>query len=182
MSRVGQAPIAIPNKVTVSISPENLVQVTGPLGELSLQVRPGIGVQVDGDTLTVTRPNDERRSRAQHGLYRALIANMVNGVSHGFERRLQIEGVGYRADMEGKRVKLRVGLSHEVLVEPLPGTELLTEGTQTVVVKGCCRGTVGQMAANIRAIRPVEPYKGKGIRYQGEHVRRKAGKASKVGG
>ena len=182
MSRVGQSPIAVPSKVNVTVSPGNLVEVKGPLGELSLQVRPGISVSVEGGTVTLSRPNDDREYRSQHGLYRALIANMVTGVAQLFERRLQIEGVGYRADMDGQRVKLRVGLSHEVFIEPLAGTQLATEGTQMVVVRGCDKETVGQMAANIRKIRPVEPYKGKGIRYQGEHVRRKAGKASKVGG
>jgi large subunit ribosomal protein L6 len=182
MSRIGQAPISIPSKVSVNVDPDNLVIVKGPLGELSLAVRPEISVNVAGDVVNLTRENDARENRAKHGLYRALVANMVTGVSEGFTRRLQIEGVGYRADKDPNGIKLRVGLSHEVVVQPLPGVALDTEGTQVVVVKGCDKQAVGQMAARIRAIRPVEPYKGKGIRYQGERVRRKAGKSAKVGG
>ncbi len=182
MSRIGRAPISLPKAVTVSVSEQNLVTVKGPLGELQLQVRPEISVTVGESAVTLGRQSDDGRQRSLHGLYRALLANMVTGVSQGFERRLQIEGVGYRADRDGANVKLRVGLSHEVIIKPLPGTELSTEGTQTIVIKGPDRQVVGQMAANIRAVRPVEPYKGKGIRHQGEHVRRKAGKSAKVGG
>jgi large subunit ribosomal protein L6 len=181
MSRVGQAPISVPDKVKVSVSPDNRVGVKGPLGELETQVAPEISVTVADGVVTFERPDDTRHSRAKHGLYRSLVANMVSGVTEGFERRLEIEGVGYRADKEGKSLKLRVGLSHEVVIEPLPGIEIDTDGNQIVIVKGCDKQAVGQMAARIRAVRPVEPYKGKGIRYEGERVRRKAGKSAKVG-
>ena len=185
MSRVGRSPIDIPKQVTVSITPENLVQVKGPIGELALQVEQPITVALADGVLTVQRPDDDRKNRSLHGLYRALLANMVTGVSTGFVRRLQIEGVGYRADKDthdATAIKLRLGLSHEVVVRPLPGVILATEGTQTIVISGPDKQQVGQMAATIRALRPVEPYKGKGIRHQGERVRRKAGKSAKVGG
>jgi len=180
MSRVGQAPITIPDKVKAEVGPEG-VKVKGPLGALSQYVDPRITVEVSGDTISLTRGSDDREARALHGLYRALVANMVAGVSEGFEKRLEIQGVGYRADVEGKNLRLRIGYSHDVLIEALQGVDLSTDGNQLVIVKGCDKQAVGQMAAKIRAVRPVEPYKGKGIRYVGERVRRKAGKAAKVG-
>ena len=137
---------------------------------------------VEGSTINLGRPDDGRQNRSLHGLYRSLVANMVTGVSTGFERKLEIQGVGYRADKDGARLKLRMGYSHDVFIEPLPGVELTTEGTTVIVVRGPDKQSVGQMAADIRKVRPVEPYKGKGIRYRGERVRRKAGKSSKVGG
>lgn len=182
MSRIGYAPIALPAKVTVSVGEGNVVTVKGPRGELTQQIAAGMTVEVADGVLTVKRPDDAQGNRSLHGLSRALLANMVTGVTDGFERKLEIQGVGYRADKDGDGVMLRVGYSHTVPVKPLPGTELALEGTTVVVVRGSDKQLVGQMAANIRKIRPVEPYKGKGIRYQGERVRRKAGKSSKVGG
>lgn len=184
MSRIGQAPIEIPKGTTVTVEGDGLVKVKGPQGQLTHQLPAPISLAVDGSTATLQRANEAKQTRALHGLSRALVANMVTGVSEGFTRRLQIEGVGYRAELDGKRLRLRVGYSHEVYIEPLEGIEVGVEGNQgqIVVVKGCDKQAVGQMAANIRKIRPVEPYKGKGIRYQGEHVRRKAGKSAKVGG
>lgn len=182
MSRIGKAPISLPAKTTVTVGADNLVTVKGLKGELSLGVAPQITVSVENGVVTLSRPDESKESRSLHGLYRALLANMVTGVTEGFERRLEIQGVGYRADKAGKGLTLRVGYSHEVHVEPLPGVEVETEGQQVIVIRGCDKQAVGQMAADIRKLRPVEPYKGKGIRYQGEHVRRKAGKAAKVGG
>jgi large subunit ribosomal protein L6 len=182
MSRIGFAPIQLPAKVTVSVGEGNVVTVKGPRGELQQQVPATMTVEVNDGVLTVGRPDDLQATRSLHGLSRALLANMVTGVTDGFERKLEIQGVGYRADKDGDGVSLRVGYSHTVPVKPLPGIELALEGTTVVVVRGSDKQLVGQMAANIRKIRPVEPYKGKGIRYQGERVRRKAGKSSKVGG
>jgi large subunit ribosomal protein L6 len=182
MSRIGKAPIKLPAKTTVTVDAGNVVTVKGPKGELSQPVDPQITIAVEDGVVTLTRANDTKSLRAKHGLYRALLANMVTGVAEGFERRLEIQGVGYRADKAGNGLTLRLGYSHEVPVVPLPGTELDTEGLQVIVVRGCDKQVVGQMAANIRKLRPVEPYKGKGIRYRGERVRRKAGKSAKVGG
>jgi large subunit ribosomal protein L6 len=182
MSRIGFAPIELPAKVTVSVEAGNVVTVKGPRGELRQQIPAAMTVAVNDGVLTVGRPDDAQGNRSLHGLSRALLANMVTGVTDGFERRLEIQGVGYRADRDGEGIMLRVGYSHTVPVAPLPGVELVLEGTTVVVVRGADKQLVGQMAANIRKIRPVEPYKGKGIRYQGERVRRKAGKSSKVGG
>lgn len=181
MSRVGMMPIELPAKVTAELGADNVVTIKGPQGELRQKVAPAITVTIDGDVITLSRAGDAKRIRALHGLYRSLLANMVQGVSEGFERRLEIQGVGYRADKDGDKLTLRMGYSHDVTIEPLPGVELSTEGNQMVVVRGPDKQAVGQMAAIIRAVRPVEPYKGKGIRYQGERVRRKSGKAAKVG-
>jgi len=184
MSRIGQAPIEIPKGTKVTVDGGGLVKVQGPEASLSHQLPAGISLTVDGNVATLSRDSETKQARSLHGLSRALVANMVTGVSEGFTRRLQIQGVGYRADLDGKRLKLRVGYSHEVFLEPLPGVVLAVEGNQGqfVVVKGADKQAVGQMAANIRKVRPVEPYKGKGIRYEGERVRRKAGKSAKVGG
>ncbi len=181
MSRVGQSPISVPDKVKVGVEAGNVVKVKGPLGELAQAVVPEITVTIEGDTITLTRANETREARALHGLFRALIANMVSGVSEAFEKRLEIQGVGYRGDMEGKNLKLRVGYSHDVVIDPGEGVEISTDGNTNIVVKGCDKQAVGQVAAKIRAVRPAEPYKGKGIRYVGERVRRKAGKSAKVG-
>ncbi len=181
MSRVGRLPIPIPSGVAVSVD-AGLVSVTGPKGELAWQAPAPIEVHIAGDEVTVTRPTDKRSMRALHGLTRALINNMVLGVSEGFTKVLEIQGTGYRAEMVGENVNLRVGFSHPVVVEPHPGISLKVEG-QLVRVSGISKQAVGQQAAEIRKIRPPEPYKGKGIRYQGEWVRRKAGKgAAGVGG
>jgi large subunit ribosomal protein L6 len=182
MSRIGKAPIKLPAKTTVSVDAGNVVTVKGPKGELTQSIDPLISVAVEDGVVSLTRASETKDARAKHGLYRALLANMVTGVAEGFERRLEIQGVGYRADKAPHGLTLRLGYSHEVPVIPLPGTELDTEGLQVIVVRGCDKQVVGQMAANIRKLRPVEPYKGKGIRYRGERVRRKAGKSAKVGG
>lgn len=182
MSRIGRKPIPLPDKVSVKIEPGNLVTVTGPRGELSSQMPTEIGIELEEGVVQVTRPTDSGRHRALHGLVRSLLANMVTGVSEGFQKRLEIQGVGYRAEMDGAKLRLRLGYSHDILVEAPPGLELGTEGNTIVVVSGSDKGAVGQLAANIRKLRPVEPYKGKGIRYQGEKVRRKAGKQAKIGG
>ncbi len=183
MSRIGQAPIEIPKGTKLTVEGDGLVKVKGPQGELSHRLPASISLEVDGSTALLQRAKETKEVRALHGLSRALVANMVTGVTEGFTRRLQIEGVGYRAELDGKRLRLRVGYSHDVFVEPLAGVEIGVEGNQgqVVVVKGADKQAVGQMAANIRKIRPVEPYKGKGIRYQGERVRRKASKSAKVG-
>ncbi|MXY79418.1 MAG: 50S ribosomal protein L6 [Chloroflexi bacterium] len=176
MSRVGRLPIPIPSGVTVDVD-GGLVSVKGPKGELDWRAPAPIDVRVSDDAVVVTRPNDKKEMRAQHGLTRALINNMVVGVSEGFSKVLEIQGTGYRAEMAGKNVNLRVGFSHPVVVEPHPGITLEVEG-QLVKVSGISKQAVGQQAAEIRKIRPPEPYKGKGIRYQGEWVRRKAGKGA----
>ena len=182
MSRIGKKPIPLPGTVSVRVESGNLVTVQGPRGELTAELSREMSIEVGGEVVVVTRPTDSGRHRALHGLVRALLANMVTGVSTGFEKRLEIQGVGYRADMDGRRLRLRMGFSHDVVIEPPEGLEVATEGTTQVIVRGNDKCAVGQLAANIRRVRPVEPYKGKGIRYVGELVRRKAGKQAKVGG
>ncbi len=176
MSRVGRKPIPVPSNVTVSIDGAD-VTVKGPKGELQRSIPGQIRVVQDGEELLVTRPSDRRQHRAFHGLTRALIHNMVVGVSDGFSKTLEIQGTGYRAEMDGKALMIRVGFSHPVRVEPHEGITFEVEG-QLVRVQGIDKQVVGQQAAEIRKIRPPEPYKGKGIRYQGEWVRRKAGKGA----
>jgi large subunit ribosomal protein L6 len=180
MSRIGRMPIAIPAGVTVKID-ENLVTVTGPKGELSRQVSPEMAIAQDDGTLTVTRPSDNKEHRSLHGLTRSLVANMVQGVSSGFDKYLEIVGVGYRAEKTGENLTVRVGYSHPVEVAPLPGISFAVEGAR-IKVSGIDREMVGEMAARIRKIRPPDAYKGKGIRYAGEQVRLKPGKAGKVVG
>ena len=174
MSRVGKKPIPIPDKVKVSIKDRH-VTVEGPKGKLEIDIEPVITVVVEENEIVVTRPNDARRSRALHGLTRALIANMAHGVSEGFEKKLEIQGVGYRAAKQGKALNFLLGYSHPILFEPPPGIELDVD-RNIVTVAGIDKQAVGQIAAQIRGLRKPEPYKGKGIRYLGEHVRRKAGK------
>jgi len=181
MSRIGKMPIAIPSGVTVSIKGAN-ISVKGPKGELNRAVRAEMLVKMEDGKLTVSRPSDSTKHRAYHGLTRTIIANMVEGVSRGFEKTLEIVGVGYRAEKSGDKVNLRVGLSHTVEVKPPPGLTLSVEGTNKIKVSGINKEDVGEMAANIRAIRPPDAYKGKGIRYAGEVVRLKPGKAGKVVG
>ncbi len=180
MSRVGKQPIPIPAAVKVEIDGSH-VTVRGPRGELSRDVSPEMRLEIDDGRLLVSRPTDEARHRALHGLTRALIANMVAGVDAGFTRTLELQGVGYRAAQAGDKVTLSLGFSHPVEVAPPAGIELQVEGTTRVHVRGIDKELVGQTAANIRALRPPEPYKGKGVRYLGERVRRKAGKAGKAG-
>lgn len=180
MSRIGLMPVPLPKGVTVNIE-GSTVQVKGPKGELVRTLNPEMQIKLEDNILLVERPTDQRRHRALHGLTRALLNNMVLGVSQGFARRLEIEGVGYRAEIQGKNLVLNVGFSHPVVVEPPPGISFEVEkGTRMFAVLGADKEMVGEMAARIRRIRPPEPYKGKGIRYQGERVRRKAGKAGKV--
>jgi large subunit ribosomal protein L6 len=180
VSRIGLMPVPLPKGVTVNIE-GSTVQVKGPKGELVRTLNPEMQIKLEDNILHVERPTDQRRHRALHGLTRALLNNMVQGVSQGFARRLEIEGVGYRAETQGKNLVLNVGFSHPVVVEPPPGISFEVEkGTRVFSVLGADKEMVGEMAARIRRIRPPEPYKGKGIRYQGERVRRKAGKAGKV--
>jgi len=172
-------PIAVPEKVKVEIDGRHVI-VRGPGGELSRDIVAEIDLRLEGDQLLVSRSNDSPRERALHGLTRALIANMVTGVDSGFSKMLELHGVGYRGEMRGTSVILSLGYSHPVEVPPPPGITLQMEGTNRLVVKGSDKEMVGQVAADIRALRPPEPYKGKGIRYAGEYVRRKAGKAGKA--
>jgi large subunit ribosomal protein L6 len=175
MSRIGKKPIPLPTGVTVSIEPE-LVQVNGPRGTLSERVPRDIGVAQDGDTIVVTRPTDRGQHRALHGLTRSLVANMVEGVTSGFQKTLEIQGVGYRAVLKGSDLELALGYSHPVPVKAPDGIEFEVPQPTKVIVKGNSKQMVGEVAAYIRKQRPPEPYKGKGIRYEGEYVARKVGK------
>lgn len=180
MSRVGKVPVPVPDGVEVHVE-GSAVHVKGPKGALSDRFDPDFEITAGDGRITVRRPTDQARHRAMHGLIRSLIANMVEGVSQGFEKRLEIRGVGYRADQKGSSLVMNVGYSHPVVVDPPEGIELQLESPTQIRVSGVDKQLVGQIAAEIRQIRPPEPYKGKGIRYLGEEVRRKAGKAT-VGG
>src|SRR5215212_4848355 len=175
MSRIGRKPIPVPDGVTVEIAPGQ-VSVKGPKGELSQALNPEMKISEDDGELTVERPTDRGEHRALHGLTRSLIANMVVGVTDGYEKRLEIQGVGYRARLQGKSLELSVGYSHPVSVTAPEGIEFEVPAPTQVVVRGIDKQLVGEIAARIRRTRPPEPYKGKGIRYAGEHVRRKVGK------
>jgi large subunit ribosomal protein L6 len=175
MSRIGKKPIPIPPTVNISVAPGR-VQVNGPLGELSQVIPQRMAVEREDDTIVVRRPTERGEDRALHGLTRTLIANMVEGVTKGFERRLEIQGVGYRAMLRGSALELSVGYSHTVVKEAPAGITFEVPVPTQVVVKGVDKQQVGQVAAEIRRVRPPEPYKGKGIRYEGEYVRRKVGK------
>ena len=176
MSRIGRQPIEIPNGVTVEVSPGGDVKVSGPLGTLVQRVPTRMTITQDDGTLTVARPTERGEDRALHGLTRTLVANMVEGVTKGFEKHLEIQGVGYRAQLKGSDLELSVGFSHPVTVTPREGITFDVPQPTQVIVKGTDKQAVGQVAADIRKTRPPEPYKGKGIRYQGEYVRRKVGK------
>ena len=178
MSRIGKVPIPVPPGVTVEIE-GNAVRVKGPKGELARELNAEISVRQDGQTLVVTRPSDAPRHRALHGLTRTLVANMVEGVTKGFEKRLELVGVGYRAARQGTKLVLTVGYSHPVEIVPPEGIEFQVPAQNAVIVQGADREQVGEVAARIHRVRPPEPYQGKGIRYQGEHVRRKVGKTGK---
>ncbi len=187
MSRIGKIPVPLPKGVNIETASDGTVTVNGPKGSLSRRIHPDMKVIVDGETLLVQRPTDEKTHRALHGLTRSLVNNMVVGVSAGYKKILEIEGVGFRATKEGKRLVLSLGFSHSVPVEPLDGIDFeVGQDTGTrrpiVTINGINKETVGQQAAVIRRLKPPEPYKGKGIRYQGEIVRRKAGKSGKAGG
>ena len=175
MSRIGRKPIEVPDGVTVSVDPGS-VSVKGPKGELSQVVDRDMKIALDGGVLTVERPTDRGPHRALHGLTRSLVANMVEGVTNGYEKRLEIQGVGYRARLQGKALELSVGYSHPVSVPAPEGIEFEVPQQTEVIVRGIDKQLVGETAARIRRVRPPEPYKGKGIRYAGEHVRRKVGK------
>ena len=175
MSRIGRKPIEVPSGVTVTIAPGR-VEVSGPLGTLSQVVPQRMKIEQDEGQVTVTRPTDRGDDRALHGLTRTLVANMVEGVAKGFSKQLEIQGVGYRATLKGKDLELAVGYSHTVVIKPRDGIDFEVPAPTQVIVKGTDKQMVGQTAAEIRAVRPPEPYKGKGIRYVGEYVRRKVGK------
>ena len=175
MSRIGNRPIEIPSSVNVALSPGR-VQVNGPLGELSQQVPARMKIEQRDGELVVARPSERGEDRALHGLTRSLVANMVEGVTKGFEKRLEVQGVGYRAALRGASLELNVGFSHTVVIEPRAGITFEVPAPTQIVVKGVDKQMVGQTAAEIRAVRKPEPYKGKGIRYEGEYVRRKVGK------
>lgn len=178
MSRIGKRPIAVPSKVTIAIAGQH-VTVKGPKGELARTLPPEVEVSQDGETLVVKRRNETRAARQRHGLSRTLVANMVEGVSQGFQKRLEIQGVGYRAQVQGKNLTLNIGYSNPVQIVPPDGIQVAVENNTNVIVSGIDKEIVGNTAARIRAVRPPEPYKGKGIRYAGEAVKRKAGKAGK---
>lgn len=179
MSRVGKAPIELPKGVEVTVKGTH-VTVKGPKGELEQDVRPEIGIEVKDGEVVFTRSSEEKQIRAYHGLTRALVANMVEGVSEGYRKALEIVGVGYRADKRGNVLVLNVGYSHEVEYPEPEGISITTPSQTQIVVEGIDKQKVGQVAAELRAVRPPEPYKGKGIRYEGEQIRRKAGKTGAV--
>ena len=175
MSRIGKQPVAVPDGVEITIEPE-LVKVKGPKGELEERVSRDIGVEQQNGEIVVTRPSDRGEHRALHGLTRSLIANMVEGVTNGYEKRLEIQGVGYRAQLQGSKLVLALGYSHPVEMDAPAGIDFEVPQPTRVVVRGISKQAVGEVAANIRKQRPPEPYKGKGIRYEGEYVMRKVGK------
>jgi large subunit ribosomal protein L6 len=175
MSRIGKEPISLPDGVEVNVKPGS-VSVKGPKGELAQAVAPAMKVDVSDGTLTVERPTDRGEHRALHGLTRSLIANMVHGVTEGYEKRLEIQGVGYRAQLKGKALEMALGYSHPVTLEAPDGIEFEVPQPTEVVVRGIDKQLVGEIAARVRKSRPPEPYKGKGVRYAGEHVTRKVGK------
>ncbi len=178
MSRIGKLPVPIPEKVTVELNEDNLMIVKGPKGELKRQLHPAMNIEVKEKEIVVTRPDDSKFNRSLHGLTRQLIANMVDGVSKGFSKKLQIIGVGYRAEMKGKKLVLTIGYSHPIVFSVPDIIKLETPSPTEIVVSGIDKELVGLVAAKIRSFRKPEPYKGKGIRYEGEYVRHKAGKAA----
>lgn len=188
MSRIGRTPIAVPPKVQVNWTENNVVTVKGPRGQLSYAIDPALTLKLEDGSLTVARPSDSKENKAKHGLYRSLINNMVVGVTNGYTKQLEIHGVGYRASKVGDNLIIMVGYSHPVEVQPPTGITLNVDGVDAatkatkISVSGIDKQLVGQIAAQIRSVRKPEPYKGKGIRYAGEAIRRKAGKAGKVGG
>ena len=176
MSRIGKLPIAVPKNVTVTIN-GNTVKVKGPKGELSRTLPASIAIAQDGDQLNVTRPSDEAQHKALHGLSRSLVANMVEGVTKGFQKQLEIVGVGYKAETRPYGLQLALGFSHPVEYRAPAGIKLTAPQPTTIMIDGADKEMVGQVAAELRSLRPPEPYKGKGVKYQGEQIRRKAGKA-----
>lgn len=180
MSRIGKMPITVPASVTVTIE-DNHVTVKGPKGELTRQINKNMKLTMDNGVITVERPDDEKESRSLHGLSRTLINNMIIGVTQGFSKTLEINGVGYRAAKQGQNINFTLGFSHPVVKEPPAGITFEVPAPNKIVVSGADKEVVGAVAADIRTLRPPEPYKGKGIRYEGEHVRRKIGKAGAKG-
>ena len=178
MSRVGKKPIELPEGVTVT-NDNNTVTVKGPKGELTRTFNKDMKIEIEGSVINITRPSDSKEHRTNHGTTRALLANMVEGVSKGFEKSLELIGVGYRAQKQGNKLVLNVGYSHPVEMVPEDGVEIEVPSNTKVIVKGVSKERVGALAANIRDVRPPEPYKGKGIRYEGEYIRRKEGKTGK---
>ncbi|MBP3636072.1 MAG: 50S ribosomal protein L6 [Clostridia bacterium] len=180
MSRIGRLPITVPAGVTVTVSEDNLVTVKGPKGTLTQKVAAEITVKQEGNVLTVERPNDKKQNRAFHGLYRTLINNMVVGVTEGFAKTLELVGTGYRAAAEGgKKLTINIGFSHPVIIDAPENVTFETPNANTIIVKGIDKQVVGNLAADIRAVRKPEPYHGKGIKYQSEYIRRKEGKTGK---
>ncbi|KXH80804.1 50S ribosomal protein L6 [Sporosarcina sp. HYO08] len=179
MSRIGNRPIEVPENVTVTVSEDNFVTVKGPKGELTNTLNSDIKIVQEGNVITLERPSDSKEHRSIHGTTRSLLDNMVTGVSKGFERSLELIGVGYRAQLQGKKLVLNVGYSHPVEFTPEEGIEVEVPANTKIIVRGINKERVGALASNIRQVRPPEPYKGKGIRYEGEHVRRKEGKTGK---
>ena len=175
MSRIGKMPITVPANVEVTIADGNVVTVKGPKGTLTQAFHPEMIIKQDGNVLTVARPNDERAFRSMHGLVRTLLHNMVVGVDQGFAKNLEVKGVGYRAQKDGKKLVMNLGYSHQVIVEEIDGIEIEVPAPDKITIKGIDKQVVGQFAANVRAKRPPEPYKGKGIRYANEVVRLKEG-------
>jgi large subunit ribosomal protein L6 len=181
MSRIGRKPIDVPKGVTINVDDNNFVTVKGPKGTLTQQMPADITIAQQDGTVTVTRPSDEKQHKALHGLTRSLLNNMVVGTSAGFQKVLEINGVGYRAQKTGRNLTMSLGFSHPVIVEAPEGIDLTVGERNTVIVAGADKQLVGEVAANIRGLRPPEPYKGKGIKYSTETIRRKAGKAGKTG-
>ena len=176
MSRIGRAPIAIPAGVEFMVEDNNVVTVKGPKGTLTQQMHPAMTITQEGDVIHVTRPNDEKANRSLHGLTRTLIHNMVLGVTEGFKKELDVNGVGYRVAKEGNKLVMNLGYSHQVTMEEVPGITIEVPGPNKIIIHGCDKQQVGQFAAEVREKRPPEPYKGKGIKYTDEVIRRKAGK------
>ena len=176
MSRIGRAPIAIPAGVEIKVEDNNVVTVKGPKGTLTQQFNPNMAIAVEENVLHVTRPNDAKENRALHGLTRTLIHNMVVGVTEGYKKELDVNGVGYRVAKEGSKLVMNLGYSHQVTMEEVPGISIEVPGPNKIIIHGCDKQQVGQFAAEVREKRPPEPYKGKGIKYTDEVIRRKAGK------
>jgi large subunit ribosomal protein L6 len=181
VSRIGKKPIPIPAGVKVQKADQQFT-ISGPKGELSATVHPSVSVTVKDSTITLTRPSDEKEHRALHGLWRALLQNMVTGVTIGYARKLELVGVGYRAELKGKKLQLNLGYSHPILFAPPEGIKIETPSQTNITISGIDKQLVGQVAAKIRSFRLPEPYKGKGVKYEGEFIRRKAGKAAAAAG
>ncbi len=179
MSRIGRKPVEIPAGVDVKVGADNCITVKGPLGTLSEQIHPNMKVTVESGVLTVERPDDEKENRALHGLTRSIIFNMVEGVTKGYKKELEINGVGYRAAKQGKQLVLNLGYSHNIVIDEEPGITFEVPDANKIIISGPSKQRVGQVASEIRGKRPPEPYLGKGIKYVDEHIRRKAGKAGK---